>query len=145
MRHLCVCRGDGEEAGEGDQPHSIWNGCVSKGLERRQYCITEKDLIKEYTIFYGRWRKGANYIKVISPVKTFPLVVSSVPRDNIQISAEWPLCSCSGGLTIGSWSKLNEKSPESTLLHYCQSGFFSSDFYYLSFLPSPSANQPGLM
>lgn len=98
--------------------------CASKRLENRRYCVTggKRISLKDYR-FHGKVKEAeeggagrANYIKVISPVKTFPLVVSLVPWDNIQICPEWRLCSCLGALTGGSSSELHERSPEGTLL-----------------------------
>lgn len=82
---------------------------ASKSSENRRYCVTggKRISLRGYR-FHGKVKEAeeggagrANYIKVISPVKTFPLVVSLVPWDNIQICPEWRLCFCSGALTGG--------------------------------------------
>lgn len=85
--------------------------------------------LKDYR-FHGKVKEAeeggagrANYIKVISPVKTFPLVVSPVPWDNIQICPEWLLCSCSGALTGGPGRGGMKGAPEAPfcLLFTCSS------------------------
>lgn len=97
---------------------------ASRRVEKPRYCVTgEKRVsLKDYR-FHGKVKEAeeggagrANYIKVISPVKTFPLVVSPVPWDNIQICPEWLLCSCSGGLTGGPGRGGHERGPGGTLL-----------------------------
>lgn len=99
-------------------------GRASRRLEKPRYCVTGRKRIslKDYR-FHGKVKEAeeggagrANYIKVISPVKTFPLVVSLVPWDNIQICPEWRLCSCLGALTGGSGREVHERRPEGTLL-----------------------------
>lgn len=97
---------------------------ASRRVEKPRYCVTgEKRVsLKDYR-FHGKVKEAeeggagrANYIKVISPVKTFPLVVSPVPWDNIQICPEWLLCSCSGALTGGPGRGGHERGPGGTLL-----------------------------
>lgn len=109
--------------GGGDHACPVWD-VRAEDWRNPRYCVTggKRISLKDYR-FHGKVKEAeeggagrANYIKVISPVKTFPLVVSLVPWDNIQICPEWRLCSCLGALTGGSGREVHERRPEGTLL-----------------------------
>lgn len=109
--------------GGGDHACPVWDVRAEDWRNRGIALQGEKRIsLKDYR-FHGKVKEAeeggagrANYIKVISPVKTFPLVVSLVPWDNIQICPEWRLCSCLGALTGGSGREVHERRPEGTLL-----------------------------